>query len=390
MESQMSLVSIVKCKSYKRKELHESLAETFSLLGGLENIIKKGSKVLVKINHLSPPSPPEKAIITHPEFTRAVLSFLKDLNCRITVGDDIQSKDKDGFAVSNYRQICRQMGVKLVNFKELGFYRYSYQGEVLKELFVSHLVAESEFILNLPKLKTHALTVFTGAVKNLFGVIPYGLRLTYHSRYPDQDSFAGMLVDVFSCARPSLSIMDAVFSMEGEGPSGGSPVNTGLILASKDAVALDSVSCRLIGIPPFSVKTTVFAHKRGLGEMNIDKILIKGGKIEDFVIKGFKSSRAVNLTRKKIPKSIYIFVQEQLHLIPEIITSRCTACLECVNVCPRRAIKLKNEKAFINKDLCIHCLCCHEVCRFQAVRLQQRFFGRIYRLLSSLKNRIFS
>ncbi|MFW6160600.1 MAG: DUF362 domain-containing protein [Acidobacteriota bacterium] len=386
----MSLVSIVTCKSYQRNELHESLAETFSLLGGLENIIKRGSSILVKINHLSPPSQPERAIITHPAFTRAVLSFLKDLGCQVTVGDDIQSKDRDGFLISKYRQVCGEMGVRLVNFKELGFRRIPCQGDVLKEVLVSPLVLETDYLLNLPKLKTHALTVFTGAVKNLFGVIPYGLRLTHHSRYSDQDSFARMLVDIFSCAKPSLSIMDAVVAMEGEGPSGGNPRKAGLILASRDAVALDSIACRLIGISPFQVNTTVFAHQRGLGEINHDKILVTGGKIEDLIVKGFKPSRAVNLTRKKLPQTLYAFIQDQLHLIPEIIPSRCTACLECLNVCPCQAISLQNEKAVVNKNLCLHCLCCHEVCRYQAVELKQRIFGRLVRMFSDLRERVFS
>ncbi|GAI25772.1 unnamed protein product, partial [marine sediment metagenome] len=82
-------VSIVKVAHYNSEEIYTALKRNLSLLGGLENIIKPRSKVFVKINHLSPPSSPDDAIITHPYFTKEVLRLLLELNLEITVGDDV-------------------------------------------------------------------------------------------------------------------------------------------------------------------------------------------------------------------------------------------------------------------------------------------------------------
>lgn len=373
-------VSIVKLAEYKSEEVYEGLKKSLSLLGGLENILKRQSKVFVKINHLSPPSSPDKAIVTHPDFTKEVLRLLMELDLEITVGDDIQSKEKDGFLVSGHRKVCNDLGIRLVNLKEIGFREVNCKGQVLKKVYISPLLLEADFILNLPKLKTHSFTVFTGAAKNMFGIIPYGLRLNYHRQYMRNDVFSQMLVDIFSCAPPHLTIMDGIVAMEGEGPSGGNPKRVGVILASQDAVAVDAVASKIVGFNPMNIYTTNDAHERGLGIGEIEKIEIAGEDIRDVEVRDFKHSAvAIGLMRRKIPSFLYAHIQSQLTLIPEVTMDKCTACMECINICPPGAAKLDGGLAWIDKSLCIHCMCCHEVCRFQAIKLKQRPLGKIFR-----------
>ena len=124
-----SKVSITRVADYKNEEIHKALERSLFLLGGLENIIKPQSKIFVKINHLSPPSSPDEAIVTHPTFAREVLRLLLELNLEITVGDDIQSKEKDGFLVSGYRKVCNDLGIRLVNLKERGFREVTVKGK---------------------------------------------------------------------------------------------------------------------------------------------------------------------------------------------------------------------------------------------------------------------
>ena len=384
-------VSIVKQADYNSTEIHEGLKKSFSYLGGLENLIRPGSRVFVKINHLSPPSPPEKAIVTHPVFTKEVLLFLKQLDVTVTVGDDIQSKEEDGFLISGYRQICDELGVRLLNLKEEGFREVSCRGELLKKVFISPLVLEADFILNLPKLKTHSFTVFTGAVKNMFGVIPHGFRHRYHRQFIKNDVFSQMLVDIYSCVPPHLTVMDGIVAMEGEGPSTGNKKKMGVIIASEDAVAVDAVASKITGFNPMNIYTTQDAHERGLGIGRIEDIEIAGEKIQDVEVKDFKHSAvAIGLFRRKLPSFLYAYIQNQLTLIPEIITKKCTACLECVNICPRGAAKPGEDSVRIDKNLCIHCMCCHEVCRYQAIKLKHRPIGKIIRGLSFLHKTIVS
>jgi len=385
-------VSIVKLVDYQSESTLAALKRSLNLLGGLEKFIKTGSRVFVKINHLSPPSPPEKAIVTHPFFTGEVLRLLKEFNLKITVGDDIQSDaKKDGFLISGYRQVCNELGIRLVNLKKNGFRAVECKGEVLKKVYISPPVLEADFIINLPKLKTHSFTAFTGAVKNMFGIIPLGLRLDYHRQYIKNELFSQMLVDIFSCAPPHLTLMDGVIAMEGEGPSAGNLVNAGLILASQDAVAVDAVASKVIGFNPLDIYTTLFAHERGLGVGKMENIEIMGENIHDVELRNFKKSAlAVGLLRRKIPSLLYAYIQSQLTFIPEVVSSRCNACMECINICPCNAAKLVQDSSWIDEGLCIHCMCCHEVCRFRAIKLKQSFMGKVTRAVISLYEKIMS
>lgn len=384
-------VSLVKASDYKSKEIHAALRGCLDYLGGLMAFIKPRSKVFIKINHLSPTTPPEKAVVTHPLFTKEVIRLLKDLECEITVGDDVQSKEQDSFLVSGYRQLCTEMGIRLVNLKEIGFRKIKCEGQALKEIFISPLVLESDFIINLPKLKTHSFTAYTGAVKNMFGTIPYGLRLAYHLQFHLPDRFSDMLVDIFSCARPHLNIMDGIIAMEGEGPGAGKPRKVGVILASSDALALDTVATKITGFNPLDIYTNQAAHERGLGIGNIEEIDIIGETIRDVEVLDFEHSAiAVGLLRRKIPQFLYAYLQSKLALIPEVSKNKCTVCMECVNICPRGAIKLIQGKPRINNSLCINCMCCHESCGFQAIKLKQQFLGRTIRGGYSIYKRVMS
>jgi len=382
-------VSIVKLGDYNSKKAYQALQQSLQLLGGLENLLKPKSKIFVKINHISPPSPPERGLITHPAFTQEVLRLLKESGHQVTVGDDIQSKEEDGFLTSHYRQICGELDIPLINLKERGFREIDCRGEFLKKTLISQACLEADHIINLPKLKTHSFTIYTGAVKNMFGIIPYGLRLKYHRQYIKNDDFSQMLVDILSCLPPHLNIMDGVIAMEGEGPSAGNLRKVGVILASSDAVALDAVASKIVGLNPMDVFTTFHAHNRGLGRGRIEDIEIIGERLQEVQVKNFKHSViAVSLLRRRLPSFLYAYFQDQLVLIPEVKKDNCTACLECINICPQKAVSLRDDLAWIDKKACIHCMCCHEVCRYKAIKLKKRAIGRIVRGVFSAWERI--
>ncbi len=382
-------VSIVKASNYESRNIYQALKKSLYLLGGLEKMIKPGMRVFVKINHLSS-SPPEKAVVTNPGFARQLLKILKEHRAEITVGDDIYSEKSDGFIVSGYRQMCEEMDVRLVNLKEIGFKEVDCRGEVLEKVYISPLVLESDLVINLPKLKTHSFTIFTGAVKNMFGAIPHGLRLNYHRLYSQLEVFSQMLVDIFSCAPPQLTIMDAVIAMEGEGPSAGHPRKVGLILASRDSVALDAVASKIIGFNPLDIFTTYYAHQRGLGTGKIKEIEILGEKINTVEVRDFKHSAiALGFLRRKLPAFLYAYLQDQLTLIPEVKSKECTECLDCVRICPTGAAQHVSGSAWIDQLLCIHCMCCHEVCHYRAVKLKMKPIGYVLRKLVSLFQKIY-
>lgn len=373
-------VALARCTSYERSEVRSALEHIFKNLGQLRGFVGSGKRIFVKVNHLSPPSPPDRAVQTHPAFTREVLRLLLDCSAKVTVGDDIQGPPGDGFTKSGYRAICSELGVRLVNLKETGFVEIDIKGEVIPRTYIARPVLEADAIVNLPKLKTHSFTIYTGAIKNMFGVIPHGLRLNYHRQFIRNDVFARMLVDLFFSIPPRLNLMDAVMAMEGEGPSAGYPRHVGLVLASADAVALDAVACQIVGFNPLGVHTTAIAHARQLGVGDIRQVETLGPALEEVTVKGFKhSAAATGLFRRWLPSILYASIQEQLILIPEVRQEKCTACLECVQMCPRQAISLIDGAAFIREEDCIHCLCCHELCAHRAIRLKQLPVGRLIR-----------
>ncbi len=225
--SERTPVSAVKAQNYKLEELIPAVRNSLELIGGLGPLVQPGSKVFIKINHLSPPSPPERGIVTHPVFTEAVIMLLKETSADITVGDDIEQGEGDGFAVSGYREMCARQEVQLVNLREGGFIEQPGGGKILKNLYISKIVREADVIINLPKFKTHSLTVFTGGIKNMYSVIPAGLRRRFHGRYLRSEDFCQMLVDIYAMAKPQWTIIDGIMAMEGEGPGSGKRNNLG-------------------------------------------------------------------------------------------------------------------------------------------------------------------
>ena len=378
-------VALIRSPGYEANGLRNSLRKAFDLLGGLAKFVRPGSKVFAKINHLSPASAPERAIITHPTFTREILGFLRELGCQVTVGDDIQDEGRGGFEVSGYGAVCRETGARLINVKERGFVEMPCRGQVLDKVRLSRAALEADAVVNLPKLKTHAYTGFTGAVKNAYGLIPLGDRLAYHRRFPGIDRFSRMLLDIFSCLPPGLTVMDGIVGMEGLGPASGSPRPLGLILAGPDAVAVDAVACAVVGIRPDDVLTIRLAGERGLGTASLSGIEILGESLAAAKITGFRSPGLVlGALRRRSPSSVYAFIQSRMGFVPQADPSRCVACGECLRICPAGAITLRDGSAVLDARRCIHCLCCGEVCRNGAVRLRPTLTRRIVGGLESV------
>lgn len=387
-----SLVSIGKANDYQYVDVYKAVEKCLELIGGLDKIVKRGDNVFVKINHLAPSSPPERGIVTHPVFVKAVVENLKTTGANITVGDDIGTEPVgfsdpegiDGFQISGIRQVCEESGVILSNIKDAGFIETTCDGRILSQVYISKTVLDADVIVNLPKLKTHALTVYTGGIKNMFGAIPKGQRVRYHEQYNVVDSFNQLLVDVFSAAKPHLTIMDGIIAMEGMGPANGKLRKLGVILASQDTVALDAVATKIIGWEPMSVPTTMYAHERGLGVGNLQNIEIVGESISDVAPTSFelpvtyRTATMYNMSifMSKLPTFITNFINN-LHVIkPRIIRRICVGCFECRKTCAANAISIVDDKALINQRVCIACYCCHEVCRYDAIMIKQALHKR--------------
>lgn len=367
-------VAIVKCDSYEEHILEPRVQNLLELLGGLDRFIKPGSKVLLKPNLISAKDP-ARAITTHPELVAAVARQVRNLGADVIVGDS------PGGAKRGIRRVwentgmlamAKREGLELVNFEAAGVEKFQCNG---RAYYLSKPAVEADFIINLPKLKTHVLTLLTGAVKNVFGLVPGFRKGNYHKEYPKPHHFAEVIVDILSLKTPVLTIMDAVLSMEGDGPSSGTPRWTNLLLGSHDPVAVDAVASEIIGLKPDRVPTTRIASEAGLGIGYLEAINIVGEALESVKIPDFKltSNRKMEL----LPGGVVAILGPFIWIRPAIDAGTCTKCSTCVNSCPTGALRLGGDKIPIfDYDLCISCWCCHELCPSKAIYVNKSWLAR--------------
>jgi len=344
------------------------------LIGGLDKFVKPGMRVLLKPNLISA-KVPERAITTHPELVAAVAREVRKVGGNPVIGDSPGGAKRGLDRVwdkTGMKAIADRDGLELVNFEATGVVEMKCNG---RTFHMSKEAVEADFIINLPKLKTHVLTLLTGAIKNIYGLIPGFRKGNYHKEYPKPDEFAEIVVDIFSLVTPGLSIMDGILAMEGDGPSSGTPRWVNLLISSTDAVALDSIVGEIIGFRPYQVPTTKIASESGLGIGWPQAVSVLGESVQDVKISDFKltSNRKFEL----IPKPIWNLIGSFIWIRPAIEESSCTSCNTCVTSCPTGAMTaIKDNVPVFDYDKCISCWCCHELCPEKSVYVDKSFLAK--------------
>lgn len=299
-------VGLEKCSSYKQNEIDESIKRLLSDLGGIKNFIRKGQKVLLKPNVVSGMKP-EEAGTTHPAVIEAVIKELKLNDCKVMVGDNPFSENAiRAMKACGIYDTCKKHDVEIAVFGRK-INAENNDGLVIKEFPLTHYFEEADAIINLPKLKTHSQLYFTGAVKNLYSMMPGPRRGFYHLKYSNMEYFANMLLDLYTLLRKRvvLNIMDGVYGMEGNGPCNGNPKFAGVLAASSDANALDFVMCNLIGLDAGNLPTIHYAKKRKDYLFNPKSIKIAGEKAQNIKIGTFKEAEYHTLNM--MPKFVNSF-----------------------------------------------------------------------------------
>ena len=369
----MAQVSAARCVNYRQEEVNAAVAKVLGFMGGMEQFIKPGQRVLLKVNALTMKLP-EEAVTTHPVVIKAVAGEVKRAGGIPVIGDSSggmiagQAPTAQTFRVAGMVRAAEEAEAELVNFDTTGVRAVESDGPI-GTLYLATPVLDADVVISLPKLKTHSATILTGAVKNMYGCVPGHRKAEYHRMAPDFKDFARVLVDVYEATRPALTIMDGIVGMEGNGPSGGSPRNTGIVLAAQDAVALDAVVANLVGLAPFKVHTTRIAHDRGLGVGDMNQIEIVGEEPEAIRIRDFDLPS--NIMMEAMPGFIVRGLLGLLRARPEITESACAGCSFCVSSCPVQAIEMPGNVPCIDYEKCISCLCCQELCPQRAVQMKQ-------------------
>jgi ferredoxin len=221
--------------------------------------------------------------------------------------------------------------------------------------------------------------VYTGAVKNLFGVIPGLTKAEYHFKMHNAENFAQHLVDICTYINPVFSVIDAIDGMEGDGPAAGQKKHVGLIMASENPYALDRAAIHIMGINPLHVPTLKVAVKRGLCGESIEGIVVKGMQLAEIQIPPFKlpGTLSENLISGVVPKFVEGFLVKSLRAKPVFNYKMCDSCGDCVRGCPARIIDLSSGQPIPDLDKCINCFCCHELCPKQAIEIKKHWLHRL-------------
>lgn len=381
----MSRVSITRCSSYDYDIVKNSVRSALELLGGMSSFITSGDKVLLKVNLLIKRRP-EKVTTTHPAIVQAVAELVLEAGGKPIIGDSpggyhfyTESTLKEVYETCGMNDAATKSGAAL-NFNTEVIDVPYLDGKIMKSIKTIKPVLEVDKIISIPKIKTHMMTVYSGAVKNMFGIIPGSYKAEYHLRFDDTSDFADLLIDICSFSKPILTIMDAIIGMEGYGPTNGNPKKLGLVIASNDPYALDAVAASVIGLEGSQVPTIRKSIERGLYDGNIDGIDILGEAITDVKVEEFKKPTvkiAFNYYSLLIPKPLLKRINRFIKPTPRFNKIKCKGCAMCAKSCPPKAITMKNEKPEVQLDKCIRCFCCHELCNFDAVQIKRPWFLRL-------------
>ena len=370
----MALVSISKCNSYDTKEVQCAVDSCLDKLGGLSSLIKPDDRVLIKPNILIA-KPPEEAVTTHPSLIEAIIIAVKKAGAVPLVGDSpggLVGNVRGHWKVTGIEEVCNRLNVEILNFESSGVYEKRINGN---HYHIAKPVLDADFIINVPKIKTHGLTILTCAIKNMYGTIPGLTKVNYHKEAPKPSDFAELVVDIFALSKPGLNIVDGIIGMDGNGPSAGNPKEMGLILASTDAIAVDSLICQILGKNPLKVPTNKNAYERGLGEADINKIKVLGYQPD--VIDDFKwppnIASSLDMVPSFISKGLMKFWWSRPVIDPEV----CTKCGKCVKNCPVEALSAGVKIPEFDYPECINCMCCMEMCPEKAVKLEKSMLSKL-------------
>jgi len=379
----MSKVAIIRCESYEYDAVKKSMERGISLLGGISQFAQKGENILLKPNILIG-DVPKKCVTTNPAVFKAVAEILINTGANVSYGDSpaigstLKAAKKTGLA-----QVADELNIKLADFKT-GVDVFFDKGIQNRKFTIAKAVFDNDTVISLPKLKTHGLEKFTGAIKNQFGCVPGVLKGEFHLKLPSADDFAKMLVDLNNFIRPKLYIMDGIYAMEGNGPRGGTPKKMNLLVFSSDPVALDATICRLINVNPENVPTTKYGMQTGMGSFLEEDIELIGDDFKSFFTKDFKINRRPVKSYK--PGFFSDFMNNRLVSKPHIDAEKCVRCGVCVNMCPAnpKAVFFKDDDKSIvpvyNYDNCIRCFCCQEMCPESAIQLKTPILRKILKI----------
>ena len=366
-------VWLAQCPDYGQS-LEEKIERAFDALQVWDKI-RPGMRVVLKPN-LVMSSKPEQAIITHPAFTAAVGKCVQKAGGRVVIAESpggpyTPAAMKAMFRATGYRDMAEACGFTLYTDCKSREVTLP-QAKRCRELSVVEPFLDRDYLIDLPKLKTHSMVGFSGAVKNLFGTVPGLQKPELHCRFPEREPFSEMLCDLCHFLGPDLSLMDGIWAMEGNGPTGGQRRDLHVIAGSESPWALDVAAASLVGLEPEKITMLWEGHERGYGPLDLSELELVGDPMETLLAPDFLKAEASSTDFiDRLPKFLRPAAKKLATPYPRIDKKRCVGCGKCAESCPQHTISLREGKAVIRYQNCIRCFCCHEMCPKHVVQIKR-------------------
>ena len=375
----MAKIFTVKQNDYDQNSINSAVKKIFSYFGGIERYVKKGDDVLLKANMLSANEIAER-VTTDPSVVRAVAIEVINAGGKPAICDSpgldkfssVAKKSGLAAVAEELKIPCEELTApaELPNSKTAMF----------RKIEVSKKTLDADVIINLPKMKTHGQMVLTLGVKNIFGAVVAQRKAEWHYKVGlRRDMFASLLIDIYMGIKPSFTILDGVWGMEGRGPANGTPRNFSLLAGAENSLTLDFHVCRLLGLPLEEFPLWQAAKLKNLPETEISDDELAG----DF-------SHPFKFENADIPKFSSLRVMPKFPLIEPLLTSKpvqdlkkCIQCLRCVEICHARAMKINKNGVKLDFDYkkCIRCYCCHEFCPKDAIDFKDGLILKVLKFL---------
>jgi uncharacterized protein (DUF362 family) len=277
------------------KQMIREIAD--NTMGGMNQIVTRGDKVLIKINTVIP-IVPNAGFTTDPRMLEALIELVQEQNpSRIQIGERcaMGADTRTAMDLCGVTEVAERTGVELCPFEHVAFDMYKIDRPIsFNEFPVPRPVREADVYIGLPKMKVHVHTTFTGAMKLQFGNLPdYDWMVRCH-----RDDIYQKIVNLTRAANPKWFVMDSLYACQGNGPF--SPYSEDLIkdfntiCGGPDPVAVDTICEALMDwdYPGTNVPSTVLGAAEGLGTNKMDEIEIIGPPIAQ-VKRRFKRQNTV-------------------------------------------------------------------------------------------------
>lgn len=362
--------------SYDPQQVEQTLTPLLDGMladNGIEKSTLSGKTVVLKPNLVAKRAP-DAGITTHPSFVAACGRYFTALGARTVIADSpggiYNLPAMEGiYTETGMRAAADASGAELN--KDMSFESVRREELSVHSFHLLTPLVKADLVVNLCRLKTHALCEISAAVKNLFGSIPGLQKAEQHARFPARLDFADMLCDLCLINAPQLNITDGVVGMEGNGPTGGTLKKVGVVLASANPFASDLAAAYIMGYAPDEVGTVVCAVKRGLCPKTVEELDIDGEAPDRFKSRFRHPDAGAGGLLKQLPTIFGGGLQHLLEPRPTVDKRKCIGCGACMRSCPVHTITLTDCKAHIDPKKCIKCYCCQEFCPAGAIKVKR-------------------